>query len=379
MLLREGVHREVGAHARIVLPGNRAVSGWARGARWTHGGLARPGDDPDACSTTARPGPSSACPATRSRTAYSIARLLQERGKRIVPIHPDAPTVLGEQGYATLADVPFPIDVVDVFRRSEFGRASSPTRPSRRRQGRVVPARRDRPRGVRAHPGSRRPDGDGHLPGDRVVPAARVSAPGQRPRGDRPGPGLPDGLVIPAAELVERFSRSSGPGGQSVNTTDSRVELEYDVGVVRGAHRRPARPGAAQPRHAADRRPGRRRRLRAPLPAPQPGGRPRAAGRPAPRPRSRPRPRSAVRPSRRRRAQQRRLDAKKQRGQTKALRGRVAWPTDSRTTLVVAVRACRATETSWTIGSRPCRAPRAAALPDEGGRRAHSSGPRRPP
>ena len=55
----------------------------------------------------------------RGRTAYSIARLLQERGKRIVPIHPDAPTVLGEQGYATLADVPFPVDVVDVFRRSE--------------------------------------------------------------------------------------------------------------------------------------------------------------------------------------------------------------------------------------------------------------------
>ncbi|RYB95693.1 CoA-binding protein [Nocardioides oleivorans] len=57
------------------------------------------------------------------RTAWSIARLLQERGKRIVPIHPDAPTVHGEQGYATLAEVPFPIDVVDVFRRSsEAGR-----------------------------------------------------------------------------------------------------------------------------------------------------------------------------------------------------------------------------------------------------------------
>jgi predicted CoA-binding protein len=54
-----------------------------------------------------------------SRTAYRIAALLQRRGKRIVPVHPDAPTVLGEQGYATLADVPFPIDVVDVFRRSD--------------------------------------------------------------------------------------------------------------------------------------------------------------------------------------------------------------------------------------------------------------------
>lgn len=52
------------------------------------------------------------------RTAYSIARLLQGRGKRIVPIHPSAPTVLGEQGYPSLADVPFPVDVVDVFRRS---------------------------------------------------------------------------------------------------------------------------------------------------------------------------------------------------------------------------------------------------------------------
>jgi ribosome-associated protein len=36
-------------------------------------------------------------------------------------------------------------------------------------------------------------------------------------------------LVIPAAELRERFSRSSGPGGQGVNTADSRVELSLDV------------------------------------------------------------------------------------------------------------------------------------------------------
>src|SRR6266550_3628086 len=36
-------------------------------------------------------------------------------------------------------------------------------------------------------------------------------------------------LVLPGSELHERFSRSSGPGGQSVNTADSRVELSYDV------------------------------------------------------------------------------------------------------------------------------------------------------
>lgn len=42
------------------------------------------------------------------------------------------------------------------------------------------------------------------------------------------GPGLRRGLVVPAVELVERFSRSSGPGGQGVNTTDSRVGLVFD-------------------------------------------------------------------------------------------------------------------------------------------------------
>lgn len=36
-------------------------------------------------------------------------------------------------------------------------------------------------------------------------------------------------VVIPQSELVWRFSRSSGPGGQSVNTTDSRVQLAFDV------------------------------------------------------------------------------------------------------------------------------------------------------
>lgn len=44
-----------------------------------------------------------------------------------------------------------------------------------------------------------------------------------------PGPGAPGGLVVPAAELTERFSRASGPGGQGVNTTDSRVQLSLDL------------------------------------------------------------------------------------------------------------------------------------------------------
>jgi ribosome-associated protein len=38
-----------------------------------------------------------------------------------------------------------------------------------------------------------------------------------------------DAWTVPAAELVERFSRSSGPGGQGVNTADTRVQLSFDV------------------------------------------------------------------------------------------------------------------------------------------------------
>ena len=54
------------------------------------------------------------------RAAYGVAEVLQRFGKRIVPIHPKAETVHGEQGYASLADVPFPVDVVDVFVNSSL-------------------------------------------------------------------------------------------------------------------------------------------------------------------------------------------------------------------------------------------------------------------
>ena len=47
-----------------------------------------------------------------------------------------------------------------------------------------------------------------------------------------PGPGLPRGLIVPAGELVEQFSHASGPGGQGVNTTDSRVQLSLDLGTT---------------------------------------------------------------------------------------------------------------------------------------------------
>ncbi|MET8803548.1 CoA-binding protein [Streptomyces sp. NPDC004546] len=58
-----------------------------------------------------------------SRAAYGVAQVLQRFGKRIVPVHPKAETVHGERGYASLADIPFEVDVVDVFVNGELAGA----------------------------------------------------------------------------------------------------------------------------------------------------------------------------------------------------------------------------------------------------------------
>ena len=55
-----------------------------------------------------------------SRAAWGVAAFLQAQGKRIVPVHPRAETVHGEEGYASLAEVPFPVDVVDCFVNSRL-------------------------------------------------------------------------------------------------------------------------------------------------------------------------------------------------------------------------------------------------------------------
>ena len=60
---------------------------------------------------------------TAGRVAYGIASYLQQLGMRIVPVHPKAETVHGEQGYASLVDVPGPVDVVDVFVNSDLAGA----------------------------------------------------------------------------------------------------------------------------------------------------------------------------------------------------------------------------------------------------------------
>jgi ribosome-associated protein len=134
----------------------------------------------------------------------------------------------------------------------------------------------------------------------------------------RSGPGLPHGLVVPAAEIVEQFSRSSGPGGQSVNTTDSRVEITFDVAastaltedlraralrnlgsdriaITASEHRSQHRNRVAARQRLAD-------RLRTALAPP-------------------PLPRVPTKPTRG--SQRRRIEGKKRRSQVKALRGRV--------------------------------------------------------
>jgi len=138
----------------------------------------------------------------------------------------------------------------------------------------------------------------------------------------RPGPGIPHGLVVGQAWLSESFSRSPGPGGQAVNTSDTRVQLSVDVAgctdLSEAQRRRLLRTLADHlgdgtllvPAH--EHRPQHRNRVAA---------RQRAAeilrdGLAPP-----PAPRRATKPTRG--SQRRRLEAKKQRGRTKQLRGRV--------------------------------------------------------
>ena len=124
------------------------------------------------------------------------------------------------------------------------------------------------------------------------------------------------GHVVPDAELTWRFSRASGPGGQHVNTTDTRVQLSFDLAATEAfpeplKQRMLTRLGpevtvvAAEHRSQLRNRRAAEERLADLLED--------AAGPPA-------RRRVPTKPSRG--AKQRRLDAKKRRGETKRLRGR---------------------------------------------------------
>jgi predicted CoA-binding protein len=54
------------------------------------------------------------------RSSFGVSETLQESGYRVIPVNPNEKEVLGEKAYARLEDVPEKIDIVDIFRRSEF-------------------------------------------------------------------------------------------------------------------------------------------------------------------------------------------------------------------------------------------------------------------
>jgi predicted CoA-binding protein len=54
------------------------------------------------------------------RAAFGVAKLLKDKGHKIVPVYPRAEEVHGERGYKTLAEIPFQIDVVDCFVNSKL-------------------------------------------------------------------------------------------------------------------------------------------------------------------------------------------------------------------------------------------------------------------
>jgi predicted CoA-binding protein len=58
--------------------------------------------------------------AKRYRPSYGVAEYMQRAGYRIIPVNPHETEVLGEKCYPDVESVPEPIDIVDIFRRSEF-------------------------------------------------------------------------------------------------------------------------------------------------------------------------------------------------------------------------------------------------------------------
>jgi predicted CoA-binding protein len=56
----------------------------------------------------------------RYRPSYGVAEYLKRAGYRIIPVNPEETEVLGEKSYPDLDSIPEPVDVVDIFRRSEF-------------------------------------------------------------------------------------------------------------------------------------------------------------------------------------------------------------------------------------------------------------------
>ncbi len=92
----------------------------------------------------------------RYRSSFGVSETLQESGYRIFPVNPNEKEVLGEKAYARLEDIPEKIDIVDIFRRSEFVSGNCGFRDSHRR-ARHLDARGSGGRSLRRTRPPRRP------------------------------------------------------------------------------------------------------------------------------------------------------------------------------------------------------------------------------
>jgi uncharacterized protein len=63
------------------------------------------------------------CSPDPRRDSHDVAAFLLSHGYRVIPVNPSCPEILGARCYPTVADIPEPVDVVDIFRRSELAGA----------------------------------------------------------------------------------------------------------------------------------------------------------------------------------------------------------------------------------------------------------------
>ena len=112
----------------------------------------------------------------RYRPSYGVAEYLQRSGYRIIPVNPEESEVLGEKSYPNLDTVPEAIDIVDIFRRSEFVPDLVEAAIRKHAKDHLDAGRRDPRRRRPPRPGSRPRCSDGplHLEGP---PAARIASP----------------------------------------------------------------------------------------------------------------------------------------------------------------------------------------------------------
>lgn len=54
------------------------------------------------------------------KPSFEVAHYLQSKGYKIIPVRPGTDQILGEKAYASLSEIPVPVDIVDIFRKAEF-------------------------------------------------------------------------------------------------------------------------------------------------------------------------------------------------------------------------------------------------------------------